>query len=55
MIETVREEIFQASLTGLVSDRSGQKRSKKKAEPKIVATDMPTKMLKEAIPTKSLF
>ena len=54
IIETVREHIFHASLTGLDSERSGQKRSKKKPEPKIVATAMPMKMLNEAMPTKSL-
>jgi hypothetical protein len=53
-IEMVNVEIFHASLTGFVSVRSGQKRSKKKADPKIVATAMPTKILKEAMPTKSL-
>lgn len=54
MKETVREHIFHASRTDFDSVRSGQKRSKKKPEPKIVATAMPTKILKEAIPTKSL-
>jgi hypothetical protein len=53
-IEMVNVEIFHASLTDFVSVRSGQKRSKKKADPKIVATAMPTKILKEAMPTKSL-
>ena len=48
------EQIFQANLTALDSLRSGQKRSKKKADPKMVATNMPTKMLYEAMPTKSL-
>jgi hypothetical protein len=48
------EQIFQANLTALDSLRSGQKRSKKKAEPKMVAKKMPTKMLYEAMPTKSL-
>jgi hypothetical protein len=52
--ETVREHIFHASLTDFDSERSGQKRSKKKPEPNIVATAMPTKILKEAMPTKSL-
>jgi len=48
------EQTFQAVLTPFDSCRSGQKRSKKKAAPKMVATKMPTKMLYEAIPTKSL-
>lgn len=48
------EQIFHASLTDLDSERSGQKRSKKKPDPKIVATAMPMKMLKEAMPMKSL-
>jgi hypothetical protein len=50
----VIEQIFHASLTDLDSERSGQKRSKKPPDPKIVATAMPMKMLKEAMPMKSL-
>lgn len=37
-------QAFQASLTERDSWRSGQKRSKKNAAPKMVATKMPTKM-----------
>ena len=37
--------IFQARCTDLLSFRSGQNRSKKKAAPNIVATAIPTKML----------
>ena len=48
------EQIFHANLTALDSLRSGQKRSKKKAAPKMVATKIPTKMLYEAIPMKLL-
>lgn len=55
MIETVTAEIFHESRTAFVSIRSGQKRSKKNAAPKTVATAMPTKMLKEAMPTTSSF
>ena len=51
--EIAHEEIFHASLTDFVSERLGQKRSKKKADPKIVATAIPIKILKEAMPTKS--
>jgi hypothetical protein len=43
------EHIFHATLTALESLRSGQKRSKKKALPKIVETYIPTKMLYEAM------
>lgn len=45
IMETVTEDIFHASLTDLDSERSGQKRSKKKPDPKIVATAMPMKTL----------
>jgi hypothetical protein len=48
---TTTADIFQERITALLSWRSGQKRSKKKAAPKIVATEMPIKMLYEAIPT----
>lgn len=47
-------QIFHAHLTPLSSCLSGQKRSKKKAPPKINATEMPAKMLYEAAPMKSL-
>lgn len=48
------EQTRHAILTDVDSLRSGQKRSKKKAEPNMVATYTPTKMLKDAMPTKSL-
>jgi hypothetical protein len=43
--DTRREQIFQASRTDLLSFLSGQKRSKKNPDPKMVATAIPTKML----------
>lgn len=47
------EQIRHAFLTPIISCLSGQKRSKKKAAPKIVATKTPTKMLYEKDLTKS--
>lgn len=55
MKETTMEDIFQASFTPRLSALSGQKRSKKKPDPKIVATAMPMKMLYEKTATMSLF
>jgi hypothetical protein len=46
------EQARHAIFTARDSRRSGQKRSKKKAAPKMVATKMPTKMLYEAMPMK---
>jgi len=42
---------FHAILTLLLSCRSGQKRSKKNAAPKMKATKTPAKILYEAAPT----
>jgi hypothetical protein len=53
MNDTTTEDIFHASLTDLLSCLSGQKRSKKKPDPNIVATAIPTKILYDAMPTKS--
>lgn len=49
------EQIFHANWTGFDSFRSGQKRSKKNAAPKMVATNTPAKMLYEKDPMMSLF
>lgn len=45
---------FHANRTALLSCLSGQKRSKKNPAPNIVATNMPTKILKDAMPINSL-
>jgi len=52
--ETTKEDIFHAVLTAGFSCLSGQKRSKKKPEPNMVATAIPMKILYEAMPMKSL-
>lgn len=52
---TATAEIFYEGQTAVVSIHPGQKRSKTNAAPKIVATAMLTKMLKEAILTISSF
>lgn len=44
-MDAMMAHIRQASLTEGDSDRSGQKRSKKNAAPKMVATNTPAKML----------
>ena len=54
MIDTTTADIFQERRTALLSCLSGQKRSKKNADPKMVATATPTKILYEAAPTKLL-
>ena len=48
------EHAFHATRTAYDSCLSGQKRSKKKAAPKMVATKTPTNMLYEKAPTISL-
>jgi hypothetical protein len=53
MNDTTTEHVFHATLIDLLSVLSGQNRSKKKPDPKIVATAIPTKILYEAMPTKS--
>ncbi len=55
IMDTTIEQIFHAILTDALSCLSGQNRSKKKPEPKMVATAMPMKMLYDATPMKSLF
>ena len=44
-IDTITAHILHARCTSWLSDRSGQKRSKKKPAPKMVATAIPQKML----------
>lgn len=54
MMVTTTADIFHANRTALLSCRSGQKRSKKNPAPKMVAMAIPTKILYDATPTKSL-
>ena len=54
IIETTTAHIFHANRTDGLSYLSGQKRSKKNAAPKIVATEIPTNILYEAAPMKLL-
>ncbi len=53
IIETTTALILHAHRIFIGSHLFGKKRSKKKPAPNIVATAMPTKMLNDAIPTKS--
>lgn len=54
MMAAMMAQIRQASLTEGDSWRSGQNKSKKKPAPKMVATNIPTNILYDAAPTKSL-